>query len=187
MPAGTQAITVEYLGRQTLRDSIFVGPGETLEVVAALPAGAIEIEGLTVTASSPYLRQSGFFRRKQQLDAYQGAQWMAEDLAALDLGSLGELVEDLPGVMRTIPIGGGTTVSYEHFRCRLALYVDNFRMELWFDLESIDPDRVEAMEVFYGRLMPARSSFQRGNRRTRSRPCSRSRIPSPPRPIVWSP
>jgi hypothetical protein len=162
VPAGAHAIEVEYLGRQTLRDSIFVGAGETLEVLVPLPVDAIEIEGITVTTSSLWLRQSGFFRRERQLDAYQGAQWMAEDIASLDIASLGELVDDLPGVMRALPITGETNISYEHFRCRLALYVDNFRMDSWFDLESIDPDRVEAMEVFYGSLMPGRYMNQCG-------------------------
>ena len=156
VPAGANAITVERFGRQTLHDSVFVGPGETLQVLAPLPVEAIEIEGFEVTASSRFLTQSGFFRRQQQLDAFQGAQWMARDISARNVGSLGELVQDLPGVMRTMPIGGAPYNSYERFRCRFALYVDSFRMEPWFDLESIDPDRVEAMEVFYGSLMPAR-------------------------------
>jgi hypothetical protein len=36
------------------------------------------------------------------------------------------------------------------------------RVGSWFDLESIDPDRVEAMEVFYGSLMPGRYLNQCG-------------------------
>ena len=46
---------------------------------------------------------------------------------------------------------------FDHFRCpSFAIYIDNFLMEPWFDVENVDLSRIEAVEVFYGPSMPLR-------------------------------
>jgi hypothetical protein len=155
VPAGAHAFEAEYLGRQTLRDSIFVLEGELLEVEVPLPVEAIELEGITVTTQSKFLSDAGFYRRERAGTMYRGRQWTAEELAEESV--LHDAIVELPAVMPAIPRAGeGTNMRYEAFRCRLAVYVDNFQMDPWFDLDHIDPVRVAAMEVYHGNTMPFR-------------------------------
>ena len=63
----------------------------------------------------------------------------------------------MPTIHRTIPAAGeGTNVGLASFGCRLRVFVDDFPMDEWFDLDHIDPQRVAAMEVYFGRNLPVR-------------------------------
>lgn len=155
VPAGAHVFEAEYLGRQTLRDSIFVLEGETLEVEVPLPFEAIAIEGLTVTTQSKYLTDIGFYRRERAGAMFRGRQWIAEELEGIFY--LEDLILEVPAIMRAIPRAGeGTVTRFEAFRCRLSIYIDGFPMDSWLDLDHIDPARVAALEVFHGRTMPFR-------------------------------
>jgi hypothetical protein len=158
VPSGRHLIEIEHLGRQTLRDSILVMDDQELEVEAPLPIEAIELEGLTVTSHSRALTRSGFFRRRQAAGAFRGRQWTREDLEERDPVYLQHILVEIPAVRRRVPAAGeGTNISLIAGRgCRLAIYVDDFKMDPWFDLDHIEPRRVEALEVYHGTPMPSR-------------------------------
>jgi hypothetical protein len=158
VPAGRHLIEIEHLGRQTLRDSILVLEDQVLQVEAPLPVEAIELEGLTVTSHSRVLTRSGFFRRRDSAGAFRGRQWTREELEERDPLYLQHVLVEIPAVRRRVPAAGeGTNISLIAGRgCRLAVYVDDFRMDPWFDLDQIDPRRVEALEVYHGTPMPGR-------------------------------
>lgn len=158
VPAGAHVIEAEYLGRQTLRDSIFVRDGQTLEVELTLPVEAIELAGITVTAHARFLSRAGFFRRQRAAAAFRGRQWTADDLADRDPYYLQHLLTEVPGIRLTAPGAlRGTNVGLIGSRgCRLKVFVDDFAMEDWFDLDGIDPRQVAAMEVYQGDFLPSR-------------------------------
>jgi len=155
VPAGAHVFEAEYLGRQPMRDSIFVLDGALLQVEVPLPVEAIELEGITVTTRSKFLSDAGFYRRERAGTMYRGRQWLAEELA--EEAVLHDAIMELPAIMPTVPRAGeGTNTRYQAFRCRLAVYVDNFQMDPWFDLDHIDPLRVAALEVYHGSTLPFR-------------------------------
>jgi len=152
VPAGAHSIEVAYLGRQTVRDSIFVSDGQTLEVEIPMPVEAIELEGITVTTHARFLSRAGFFRRQRQAPAFRGRQWTADELADRDPVYLQHVLTEVPSIHRSVPAAGeGTNVGLASFGdCRLRVFVDDFLMDDWFDLDHIDPQRVAALEVYYG-------------------------------------
>ena len=158
VPAGRHLIKIELLGRQTLRDSILVLEDQALEVEAPLPVEAIELAGLTVTTHSRLLTRSGFFRRRKAAGAFRGHQWTREELEERDPVYLQHLLVEIPAIHRTVPRAmEGTNIGLVAGRgCRLSVFVDDFEMDPWFDLDHIDPRRVEALEVYHGSSMPSR-------------------------------
>jgi hypothetical protein len=164
VPAGSHPIEVAYLGRETVVDSIFVPDGQTLEVEIPMPVEAIELEGITVTTHARFLSRAGFFRRQRQAPALRGQQWTAEELADRDPMYLQDVVTEIPSIIRPIPaagegsngrlsvIGAGTdkdTGEVLENRCPLKIFVDDFPMDDWFDLDHVDPRRVAALEVYF--------------------------------------
>jgi len=154
VPAGSHSIEVAYLGRHTVRDSIFVPDGQTLEVEIPMPVEAIELAGITVTTHARSLSRAGFFRRQREAVAFRGQQWTAEQLADRDPAYLQHVLTEIPSIHRTIPAAGeGSMVRLSGFGgCRLWIYVDDFPMDDWFDLDQIDPRRVAALEVYHRQL-----------------------------------
>jgi hypothetical protein len=164
VPAGSHSIEVAYLGRQTVLDSVFVPDGQTLEVQIPMPVEAIELEGITVTTHARFLSRAGFFRRQRQATALRGRQWTAEELADRDPVYLQHVLTEVPSIHRTIPAAGeGSDVGLATFGdCRLKIFVDDFPMDAWFDLDHIDPRRVAALEVYYGGATQLPAGYQVG-------------------------
>ncbi|MFC1660395.1 carboxypeptidase-like regulatory domain-containing protein [Gemmatimonadota bacterium] len=145
VPAGYRVMRVEYLGRQTREDSVFVVEDRLLELVVHLPVEPIALEGFTVTAHPRWLAGSGFFRRRSRARSYEGRQWTGEELRELDPVFLQDVLTTVPGV-RSL----GNEGMYGRRRCKLSVFVDDFQMEDWFDLDMIEPRNVEALEVYHG-------------------------------------
>jgi hypothetical protein len=116
-----------------------------VELTVELPVQPIPLEGFTVTAQAHprWLVSSGFFRRRGR--AYEGKQWTRGELAELDPVFLQDVLATVPGIRSR-----GSDGMYGRGQCRLSVFVDDFEMEDWFDLDMIDPRNVEALEVFHG-------------------------------------
>ena len=163
VPAGAHSIEATYLGRETVRDSIFVTDGQTLELEIPLAVEAIELEGITVTTHARFLSRAGFFRRQRAGAAFRGRQWTAEALADRDPEFLQHVLTEVPSIQWTIPLAGegsngrpatiGAFVDFETGEvissCPLKIFVDDFPMDDWFDLDHIDPQHVAALEVYH--------------------------------------
>ena len=145
VPAGHHLMRVEHLGRGSVEDSVFVPEGQLLEVEVLLAVDPIPLEGFTVTAHSKWLSTSGFFQR-QRAGGYDGRQWDRAQLEALQPEILRDALETVPGINQA-----GTRGYVSRGGCRMKVYVDGFQMPASYDLDMIEPERVEAMEVFNGR------------------------------------
>ena len=144
VPPGRYVLRAERLGMATREDSIFLPPGRGLEVNVVLSTQPIPLEGFTVTAHSKWLVTSGFFRRQQT--RYEGQQWDRTLLEQLRPEILQDVLETVSWVSAT------PTRGYMYRgRCRMTVLVDDVRMPNWFDVDMIAPDRVEALEVYYGK------------------------------------
>ena len=144
VPPGRHALRAERLGMATQEHSISVPPGGAVEVTLRLSVQPIPLEGLTVTAHSKWLVAAGFFRRRKP--GYDGRQWDRSQLEQLHPEILRDVLETVPWVnnagSRGYVMGG---------RCDMAVFVDDIMMPDWFDPDLINPERVEALEVYTGR------------------------------------
>lgn len=144
VPAGLHVLRVSHLGMTTREDSVFVPEGRLLEVEVQLSIDPIPLAGFTVRAHSKWLSGSGFFHRQEP--GYDGQQWRSDQLEELNPVILRDVLETLPGINQA-----GLNGYVSRGRCRMTVFVDDFIMDPWYDLDMIRPDRVEGMEVFYGR------------------------------------
>jgi hypothetical protein len=143
---GLYVLKVEALGYAVREDSITVIDGQTLEVGIQLATDPIALEGITVTVRSRFLESAGFFRRQGK--GYDGRQWGREQIEAGNVMFIEDLVTLVPGI-RATRNRNGQRVLMGRGRCRLRLYLDDVLMED-FDLAHLDPDLIEAMEVYHG-------------------------------------
>jgi len=144
VPAGHHLLRVEHLGRGSQEDSIFVPESQLLEVEVLLSIDPIPLEGFTVTAHSKWLATSGFFQRREP--GYDGRQWDRMQLEESKPVILRDVLETVPGVNQA-----GLQGYVSRGRCKMTVFVDGIKMDGWYDLDMIQPERVEAMEVFNGR------------------------------------
>jgi hypothetical protein len=128
----------------TREDSISVPPGAAVEVTVHLSVQPIPLEGFTVTAHSKWLVTAGFFRR--QRPGYDGWQWDRSQLEQLRPTILRDVLETVPWVN-----DAGSRGYMSRGKCDMAVYVDDILMPDWFDVDMIEPERVEALEVYSGR------------------------------------
>lgn len=144
VPPGRHALRAERLGMATREDSISVPSGAAVEVTVLLSVQPIPLEGLTVTAHSKWLVAAGFFRRRKP--GYDGRQWDRTQLEQLNPSILRDVLESVPWVNNA-----GSRGYVSRGRCDMAVFVDDIMMPDWFDPDMIEPERVEALEVYTGR------------------------------------
>ncbi len=152
--AGALLIQVRQLGFQERSDTIAVLPGITTDVTVALATGAMPLDPINILGRSPFLEARGFYRRSM------GSGWQANRSAieAEDPFDLERIFSRVSGVqMERDQFGGAILTSTRGSRCPLAVYVDGIRAP-GFDLNSMPPDAVEALEVYQGVNVPAEYS-----------------------------
>lgn len=143
-PAGRHVLRVSHLGMTSREDSVFIPEDRLLEVEVLLSIDPIPLAGFTVRAHSKWLLASGFFHRQEP--GYDGRQWHSTQLEELNPEILRDVLETVPWVNQA-----GLSGYVSRGRCKMTVFVDGFEMDPWYDLDMIKPDRVEGMEVFYGR------------------------------------
>ncbi len=152
--AGALLFQVRQLGFQERSDTIAVLPGITTDVTVTLGAGALPLDPITIFGRSPFLEARGFYRRSM------GSGWQANRSAieAEDPFDLERVFCRVSGVqMERDQFGGAILTSTRGSSCPLAVYVDGIRAP-GFDLNSLPPDAVEALEVYQGINVPAEYS-----------------------------
>jgi hypothetical protein len=148
VPPGPHLLRVEALGYQPREDSVNVAEGVTLDVGIPLSPAPLALAGITVTMRSRFLESAGFFRRKEA--NYNGRQWMATELAAIDPMFLEDVISTVPAVRQRRSLTG-RKVYEGRLGCRMQVYIDDVRMDD-FDLDKLEPRFVEALEVYHGNL-----------------------------------
>lgn len=153
--AGALLLQVRQLGFQERSDTIAVLPGITTDVTVTLGAGAVPLDPINIFGRSPFLDARGFYRRSM------GSGWQANRSAIEAEGSfnfLERIFNRVSGVrMERDRFGGAILTRTRGRSCPLAVYVDGIRAP-GFDLNSMPPDAVEALEVYQGVTVPAEYS-----------------------------
>ena len=148
LSSGPHVLKVEALGYQPREDSVVVADGITLQVGVPLSPAPLALAGITVTTRSRFLESVGFFRRAEA--AYNGRQWTAVELAAIDPVVLEDVITTVPAIRQRRSFSG-QKVYLGRRGCPMQVYVDDVRMDD-FDLDKLEPTFVEALEVYHGNL-----------------------------------
>jgi hypothetical protein len=148
VPVGSHVLSVESLGYASRTDTLLLRRGELLDVTVELSVDPIPLEGITVTARPRWLAATGFFRRQENANAYSGRQWSREEIEARNPVFVQDILTTAPGIQLRADRSGKTRL-YGRRRCPLAVYVDDV-LAPDFNMEALDPDWIEAMEVYHG-------------------------------------
>ena len=148
VPFGSHVLSVEYLGYASRTDTLLLRRGELLDVTIALSVDPIPLEGITVTARPRWLAATGFFRRQESANAYSGRQWSREEIEARNPVFVQDILTTAPGIHLSADQSGKSRL-YGRRRCLLDFFVDDVLVPD-FDMEALDPDWIEALEVYHG-------------------------------------
>ncbi len=156
--AGALLLHVRQLGFRERSDTIAVLPGITTDVTVTLATGPVPLDLITIFGRSPFLEARGFYRRSM------GSGWQANRSAieAEDPFDLERIFNRVLGVqMERDQFGGAILTSTRGRSCPLGVFVDGIRAP-GFDLNSLPPDAVEALEVYQGVNVPLEYSHSCG-------------------------
>ena len=153
---GPVEVTFSLIGYAPRATTIIIQAGETLDIRATMSTQAIELPAIEVTIGSGYLERTGFYRRSRLA---MGVQFTRRDLAEIDAIVASDILLRAPGVSvvqgrdgaRAVASRlGGTTGQSE---CRLRAYLDGIAVHD-FDLDTLRPDDLEAIEIYHGPSVP---------------------------------
>ena len=146
---GALLMQVRLVGYQPRADTIAAFPGVTVDVALTLAKAAIPLNPIAIVARSPFLEARGFYRRGR-------SGWQANRAAidAADPVDLERMFRRVAGVRVGRDRFGATVLtSTRGNRCVLGVFLDG----VWapgFDINSMPPDAVEALEVYQGLTTP---------------------------------
>lgn len=180
--AGRRALEVEHVAFGVHGDTVEVGPGASVRVRVEVPVGAVELEGVEVTAERRYRgRMAGFEDRMEQgrgefLTREQIAQRENQPLPRIITSrsnSLRLMCADHPGRNPTGSVGRCWLDNRRAMRslqddpsnpCPMEYFVDGNFLSSSFDITQIDPHDVEAIEIYPGpSTIPTRFKVGRAN------------------------
>ncbi len=160
---GSVEVQFTHLGYAPRTTAVIVQPGRTTEINASMSMQPIELEAIEVTVRSRWLEQNGFYRRSLAW----GRQYTRADLDKINPTYLSDIFWRVPGVNVRYGFGGAQVVSTRgrSFRspggCPMTVYLDG--VDMWgADIDNVDPESLEAMEIFRGMSIPVRYRFYGG-------------------------
>lgn len=162
VPQGFTTLTVRHMGRAPMTDELEVSGPETLELDIRLAPEPVELDPMVVTVSrrNSYLEEMGFYERIEK--GYSGQQINREAIEERNPRTMGDLFQAVPGVRvfydglgrfqvlmaRAVRFSGGDG-------CVPRLLIDDIPSDAGW-LQDIQPQRVEAVEVYGGANAPLR-------------------------------
>jgi len=160
---GLVEIRFTRLGYAPRTTTVIVQPSVTVEINATMSTQPIELEGIEVTVRSRWLERNGFYRRSR----LWGKQYTRADLDKINPTYLSDLFWRVPGVSVQYGLGGARVVSRRSrtFRspggCSMTVFLDD--VDMWgADLDNVDPESLEAVEIYRGLGIPVRYRFRNG-------------------------
>ncbi len=156
--AGALLLQVRQRGFRERSDTIAAFPGITTDVTVTLAPGAMPLDPITIFGRLPFLEARGFYRRAT------GSGWRANRSAieTADAFDLERIFNRVSGVrVEKDRFGGAILTSTRGNTCPLGVFLDGIRVP-GFDLNSLPPDAVEALEIYQGVNLPPQYSHSCG-------------------------
>lgn len=163
IPAGHHTLAVHYLGMESKKFPVELAPRQTLDVTFRLETKVLPVAELVVTvdATPPVSKLTGFYRRSQQGPGYYMTRAEIEDTPALRTT---DLLRRVPG----LDIGqrnraGITPVTMgRRDGCIPRFYVDGAYAS-YYNMDNLEPRDIAGIEVYRGNAeVPIR--FKHGDR-----------------------
>jgi hypothetical protein len=162
VPQGFTTLTVRRMGRAPMTDELEVSGPETLQLDVLLAPEPVELDSMvvTVTRRNSYLEDMGFYERGEK--GYSGQQIDREYIEERGSRSMGDLLQGVPGVRVTYDgLGRFQVLMARAVRlssgdgCVPRLLIDDLPTDPGW-LQDLQPQRVEAIEVYGGANAPLR-------------------------------
>lgn len=153
---GLVELTFSLIGYAPRTTTIIVQPGETLDIRATMSTQAIELPAIEVSIGSAYLDRTGFYRRSRLA---MGVQFTRQDFIDMDAIVVSDILFRAPGVSVVHDRDGAHAVASRlggatgQAECRLRAYLDGIAVHD-FDLDTLRPDDLEAIEIYHGPSVP---------------------------------
>ena len=155
---GALLLQVRRVGYLPRVDTIVALPEVTVDVELTIATTALPLDRITIVARSPFLEARGFYRRAG------GSGWQANRIAieAEDPREL-ERMFDRVAVVRVERdrFGGTVLTSRRGTRCVFGVFLDGIRAP-GFNINTLPPDAIEALEVYQGQNVPPEYSHSCG-------------------------
>lgn len=153
VPPGAYFVRVDALGHARRFAAVEFPAGDTVHAGVQLESEALALDTLRATArrTSRAVRATGFYERMR---ANSGVFRTRADLERTPLLRVSDAFRGIPGVRTQRMVGGRTLLVSTRTigmsgECVLPIYVDGVRLPD-FDLDHLDPEEVEAIEVYRG-------------------------------------
>lgn len=162
VPQGFTTLSVRYMGREPMTDEVEVPGPETLELDIRLVLDPVELDPMvvTVTQRSSYLEDMGYYERRDR--GYSGQYITREFIDGRDPRTMGDIFQTLRGVRVDYDGYGGFQVRMRRAirfssggGCIPKVLIDDVPSDVGW-LQSIQPHRVEGVEVYSGANAPLR-------------------------------
>lgn len=153
---GPVEVTFSLIGYAPRTTTIIIQAGETLDIRATMSTQAVELPAIEVTIGSGYLERTGFYRRSRLA---MGVQFTRRDLVEIDAIVASDILLRAPGVSVVHGRDGARAVASRlggapgQSECRLRAYLDGIVVH-GFDLDTLRPDDLEAIEIYHGPSVP---------------------------------
>ena len=148
--AGALLLQVRRVGYLLRVDTIVALPEVTVDVELTIATTALPLDRITIVARSPFLEARGFYRR------VGGSGWQANRIAieAEDPRELERMFDRVTVVrVERDRFGGTVLTSRRGTRCVFGVFLDGI-LAPGFNINTLPPDEVEALEVYQGSNVP---------------------------------
>jgi hypothetical protein len=148
---GAVLLRSRRVGYQPREDTTAAFPGITVDVKLTLAAAAIPLDPIVVVARSPFLAARGFYRRGESSNGFQAGRQEIEETTFNDLLPLFRRVSGVR--MQRDRFGTPVLTNSRSRDCVLLTFIDGMRTP-GFDMGTMPPEHVEALEVYLGVSVP---------------------------------
>ena len=159
LPPGPVELRLERLGYEPRSVTVTVRRGRTIELYATMSVEPIDLEPVRVTVASRRLARSGFYARMRSVSGDRFTYREIEEMSPTTVADILRRVNGVSVVATQIGFGSEAVSNRRRgvddfdSRCRLRLYYDG-APAIDYNLEVVEPDEIEAMEVYQGADVP---------------------------------
>jgi len=142
-------LEMEHLAYGRQQKELLLG-SRTLEVDARFSPRAIELEGVSVTVLQPRLEDEGFYHRRRLRSATQATFLTGDEIEERHAHNLPWALRNITGTwMRMIGENGPYLEARSRgVACSIPVFLDGMLMDGVFNLRSLSPDEILAVEVY---------------------------------------